>query len=97
MKYDVHKTLLVSAYAQHRDFLDQEIEEFKNIAFKRSLNNCIGIERCSGKFGSSVHLFDCYVIKNISFFKYIRHMVRKFKATVTGYIGINTIVVIVRR
>jgi len=92
----IYKRMLLTAFVNNRDFTQTEISELRNLACKKSLDNCTMVFRESNKLGEGLQIFDFYTIESLNFYKRLLHHLGIAKAAVLGYFGINTVAIVVK-
>lgn len=91
-----YKHLLLTAYKQGAEFTKEETHNLRIKAHKRTLDHATITSTGIDYFGNYVlNIFDFYEVKELSFFKRIRHSLRVFFTTVASYIGMGPIQFIV--
>lgn len=89
------RILLLSAFAYGGTFTPEEMTKLKHKAWSKSLDSATITAISQSEIGQSVLIFDFYVIEKLSLVQRIRHCLRKFRTAVVGYMGINSVVVVI--
>lgn len=88
-------TLIAVAYKRGGEFTKAEEEQIRNKAGRRSIQHQTYTFRGSDRFGYCLMLFDLYSNESASLLQRLRHLNRKFLATVASHIGIRSMLVTV--
>lgn len=93
----MYKHLIMVAYKIGEPFTSEEMDDLRNQAFKRSIDNGTMTSVATDGFGNHIVLkFDLYVVEQLSIPKRLRHLLRKFFTTVAGYVGVSTVTKVIR-
>ena len=90
------KRLLLTAFVDKIKFTDKELSEIKAKAWSKSINDSTLTFKTNNNLGEGLQVFDFYIIEHLNFFDRIRHHFRMITTAIKDYIGISTIIVIVK-
>lgn len=91
-----HKHLLLVAFKHCGEFSDKERQELRKKVSGKLIDKCSYTHVAHQTFGECVLIFDSYVIDQLGITQRIRHSLRVFKTAVFRYVGINSVVHIIK-
>ncbi len=90
------RTLLLTAFKSRGKFTNAEVTALRERIYPKLIADSTMTMRSGNDFGESLQLFDYYIIDQLNFVQRLRHGIRMVATAIKDYVGISTVVVVLK-